>query len=134
VLHSEFNHSKSDVVHFLQIWIVPERARLEPSYEQKQFSVEERKNQLRLIASRDGREGSITVHQDVAIHAAVLDEGATASLAIAPGRHAWVQVARGSIELNGKALGEGDGASLSDERKIELRGKSPAEVLVFDLA
>jgi redox-sensitive bicupin YhaK (pirin superfamily) len=134
VLHSEFNHSKSDAVHFLQIWILPERARLEPSYEQKNFSVEDKKNRLRLIASRDGREGSVTVHQDVAIYATVLDEGATVSHALAPGRHAWVHVARGSVELNGKALGEGDGAALSDEAHVELKGRGPAEVLVFDLA
>lgn len=134
VMHSEYNHSKSDEVHFLQIWILPERARIEPSYEQKHFPTEARRNALRLIASRDGRDGSVTVHQDVSIHATVLDPGATVSHALAAGRHAWVHVARGSIELNGKQLGEGDGASVSDETKLDLTGKTPAEVLVFDLA
>ncbi|MFT3774532.1 MAG: pirin family protein [Minicystis sp.] len=103
VLHSEFNHSKSETVRFLQIWILPERARIEPSYEQKNFPVEQRKNQLRLIASRDGRDGSVTVHQDVAIHAAVLEPGASVSHTLAQGRHAWVQVARGSVELERQA-------------------------------
>ncbi|APR84590.1 Pirin [Minicystis rosea] len=134
VLHSEFNHSKTDEVHFLQIWILPERARIEPSYEQKNFTTESRRNTLKLIASNDGREGSVLVHQDVSIHAALLDPGATVSHAIAAGRHAWVHVASGSIELNGKTLGEGDGASVSDETKLDLTGKTPAEVLVFDLA
>jgi hypothetical protein len=134
VLHSEFNHAPDEVVRFLQIWIVPERARLEPSYEQKTFPTEERKNQLRLVASRDGRDGSITVHQDVALYATVLDDGATVRHAIAPGRHVWVQVARGAAVLNGKPLAEGDGAAISDEAAIELTGKGSAEVLVFDLA
>jgi hypothetical protein len=134
VRHSEFNHAPDQVVRFLQIWIVPERARLDPSYEQKAFPEAERKNQLRLVASRDGRDGSITVHQDVAIYAAVLDDGAIVRHALAPGRHAWVQVARGAATLNGQALAEGDGAAVSDEAAIELAGKGSAELLVFDLA
>jgi hypothetical protein len=134
VLHSEFNHSKTDQVHFLQIWIMPEKARLEPSYEQKSFSVEERTNTLRLIAARDGRDGAVTVHQDVALYAGVLEPGATVEHTLAPGRHAWVQVARGAIELNGKRLGTGDGASVSDEAALRLRAIDAAEVLVFDLA
>ncbi len=134
VLHSEFNHSKTDQVHFLQIWILPERARLQPSYEQKSFSAEERKNTLRLIAARDGKDGAITVHQDVALYAGLLEPGASVEHALAPGRHAWVQVARGAIELNGKRLSTGDGASVSDEAALRLKGIDTAEVLVFDLA
>jgi hypothetical protein len=133
VQHSELNHSKSDAVHFLQIWIMPEKAGLQPSYEQKSFPVEARKNQLRLVAARDGRDGAITVHQDAEIYAAVLDEGAAVTHAVRPGRHAWVQVARGSVTLNGKNLDEGDGASVSDEAQLDLKARAPAEVLVFDL-
>jgi redox-sensitive bicupin YhaK (pirin superfamily) len=134
VLHSEFNHSKTDPVHFLQIWILPEAARLPPSYEQKRFSVEERLDTLRLIAARDGRGGAITVHQDVSIYAGVLTKGAAVRHEIAEGRHAWVQVARGTVELGGARLATGDGAAVSDERAIELRAVEDAEVLVFDLA
>ncbi|HVY46741.1 MAG TPA: pirin family protein [Minicystis sp.] len=134
VLHSEFNASKSDLVHFLQIWILPEAARLAPSYEQKRFEDAEKKNRLRLVASRDGREGSITVHQDVALYAALLDAGAAVEHAVAPGRHAWVQVTRGAVTANGVALAVGDGAALSDEAALSLRATAPSEVLVFDLA
>lgn len=134
VLHSEFNPSKSEAVRFLQIWILPERARLAPSYEQREFPAEERHNKLRLIASRDGREGSITVHQDVSVYAAVLEPGASVTHAIAPGRHAWVQVARGAALLGGERLGEGDGAALSDEAALTITGDTAAEVLVFDLS
>ena len=134
VAHSEFNHSKTEGVHFLQIWIVPEKARLEPSYEQKTFPIEARKNQLRLVAARDARDGALTLHQDADLYAGVLDAGVTVSHAIAPGRHAWVQVARGAVTLNGKALDEGDGAAVSDEAQLELQARAPAEVIVFDLS
>lgn len=133
VRHSEFNHSKSEGVRFLQIWILPERTGITPSYEQKTFPAEERKNRLRLVASRDGRDGSLTVHQDVALHAAVLDDGAAVTHALAPGRHAWVQVAKGSASLNGHELGEGSGAAVSGEPAITLTGRGAAEILVFDL-
>jgi hypothetical protein len=134
VRHSEQNASKTEGVRFLQIWILPERTNLPPSYEQKTFPPEERKNRLRLVASRDGRDGSLTLHQDVAIHAAVLDDGAAVEHVLAPGRHAWVQVARGRVSLGELALDEGDGAAVSGEPAIVLTGRGAAEILVFDLA
>jgi len=134
VTHSEFNHSKSDGVHFLQIWLLPKAAGLKPSYEQKNFSIEDRKNRLRLIAARDGREGAITVNQDAEIYAGVLDAGAMVELPLAKGRHAWVQVARGSVELGEHKLAAGDGAAVSEESAVKLRATELAEVLVFDLA
>ena len=133
VRHSEFNSSSSEPVHFLQIWIVPDRRGHAPGYEQKTFPEAERRGRLRLVASADGRDGSVTLHQDVALWAGVLDEGQKAELALAPGRHAWVHVARGAATVNGQRLGEGDGAALSDEPALALRGHG-GEVLVFDLA
>jgi quercetin 2,3-dioxygenase len=133
VRHSEFNGSKTEPVHFLQIWILPDRRGHAPGYEQKTFPEAERHGKLRLVGSQDGRGGSVTLHQDVALYAGVLDEGQKAELAIAPGRHAWVHVARGAVTVNGKRLGEGDGAALSDERALALEGHG-GEVLVFDLA
>jgi hypothetical protein len=136
VVHSEFNASKSDLVHFLQIWILPEAERLKPGYEQKTFTSDEKKNQLRLVASRDGRDGSVTVHQDVALYAAVLEPGAAVEHALGKGRGAWVQVVRGEgLSVNGKTLNAGDGAALSDEAKLEAKAtSSEVELLVFDLA
>jgi redox-sensitive bicupin YhaK (pirin superfamily) len=134
VTHSEWNHSKSEAVHFLQIWIVPAQKGAPPGYEQKRFAPEALRDTLTLIASSDGRDGSVTVHQDAAIYATKLSPGRSVALALAPGRHVWVQVARGTLELNGTRLGEGDGAALSDEAKLALQGTSDAEVLVFDLA
>jgi redox-sensitive bicupin YhaK (pirin superfamily) len=131
VRHSEMNPSAQDPVHFLQIWIVPEKAGIEPSYEQKSFPLEGRKNQLQLIASRDARDGSLRIHQDVALYAAVLDKGSV-SYDLAPSRQAWVQVAKGNVSLNGQPLSAGDGASVSDERSLKLSGDG--EVLLFDLA
>jgi len=133
VRHSEFNGSKTEPVHFLQIWIIPDRRGHAPGYEQKTFPEAERRGKLRLVGSQDGRDGSVTLHQDVALYAGVLDEGQKAELAIAPGRHAWVHVARGAVTVNGKRLGEGDGAALSDERALAIEGHG-GEVLVFDLA
>lgn len=134
VMHSEKNPSRERPVHFLQIWLLPEKARLQPGYEQKTFAEGERKGKLRLVASRDGHDGSIVVHQDVALWSGLLDAGDESSLDLATGRHAWVQVARGEIELNGQTLSAGDGASASEERTLKIRATSPAEVLVFDLA
>jgi redox-sensitive bicupin YhaK (pirin superfamily) len=133
VRHSEFNESRTEPVHFLQIWILPDRRGHAPGYEQKTFPEAERRGRLRLVASNDGREGSVSLHQDVALWAGVLDEGQTAELPLADGRHAWVHVARGAVSVNGKRLGEGDGAALSDERAVALAGHG-GEVLVFDLA
>jgi hypothetical protein len=134
VMHSERNPSPEKPVHFLQIWLLPERARLTPGYEQKTFAEAERKGKLRLVASHDGRDGSIVVHQDVLLWSGLFDAGGDASFELGAGRHAWVQVARGEIELNGKKLSAGDGAAVSDERKLALHALSPSEVLVFDLA
>jgi redox-sensitive bicupin YhaK (pirin superfamily) len=133
VRHSEFNESRTEAVHFLQIWIVPDRRGHAPGYEQKTFPEAERHGRLRLVASRDGRDGSVTLHQDVALYAGVLDEGQRAELALAPGRHSWVHVARGAVTVNGQRLGEGDGAAVSDERTLAVEGHG-GEVLVFDLA
>lgn len=134
IMHSEFNASKQDLLHLLQIWILPERRGLAPGYEQKAFSEEERRNRLRVVASRDGREGSVTVHQDVSLLAGLLDPGARVTHPLATGRHAWVHVARGSVRLGGQVLSAGDGAAVSDAPDVTLEGVEAAEVLVFDLA
>ena len=134
VTHSEFNASRSELVHFLQIWIVPERRGLAPGYEQRSFSAEEQEGRLRLIASREGREGSVTIHADAAIYAGHFAAGQRATLALAPGRHAWVHVARGRARVGGHELAAGDGAALTDEAAVVVEGIEGGEVLVFDLA
>jgi hypothetical protein len=137
VLHSEFNHSKNDAVRLLQIWIVPEKNGLNPSYEQKFFADEEKLNRWRVIASRDARDGSVKIHQDASIHAALLESGKSATYKLGKDRYAWLQVAKGSVTLNGRTLNEGDGAAVSEESEITLTGSSNgkrAEVLLFDLA
>jgi redox-sensitive bicupin YhaK (pirin superfamily) len=134
VRHSEMNPSTTQPVHFLQIWLLPERRGLEPGYEQKRFEAADMQGRFRLIASHDGRDGAITVHQDVDLYAGVLAAGQGATLALRPGRHAWVQVARGSVTLNDQSLEQGDGAAVSDERALEVTATADAEVLVFDLA
>lgn len=134
VTHSEFNPASDAPVHLLQIWILPERRALTPGYEQRTFTEEERRGALRLIASRDGGRGALTIHQDVSLHAGTFDAGETASFKLEEGRHAWVQVARGAITLNGIALVEGDGAAVSDERNLGIRADRRSEILVFDLA
>jgi len=135
VTHSEYNPSQTELVHFLQIWILPERDGLEPSYEQKHFSADERRSRLRRVASRDGSDGSVVVHQDVSIYAGLLDPGDAALQPLAAGRHAWVQVVRGAVLVNATRLREGDGAALSGEASLTLRADGePAELLVFDLA
>jgi len=134
VTHSEFNASKTDAVHFLQIWLLPAKRGLSPGYEQKAFSREPVTGGLRLVASPDGRDESLTVHADAALYTGILSAGQTVRHALAPGRHAWVQVARGAILLNGTELSQGDGAALSGESELELEATAPSEVLVFDLA
>jgi redox-sensitive bicupin YhaK (pirin superfamily) len=134
VVHSEFNASPSEPVHFLQIWIIPEAKGIAPGYEQKKFAVEERRGKLRLLASRDGRDRSVTVHQDANVYGALLAAGERIDYAIPKSRHAWVHVARGAIELNGQRLEAGDGAAVSDESALQLVGREGAEVLLFDLA
>lgn len=135
ILHSEFNASETDSVHFLQIWILPEQDNLEPSYEQKNFSEAEKHGNLRLVGSRDGREGSVTIHQDVNLYATSLANGETVTHALTEGRSVWVQVARGAVQLNDHNLTAGDGAAIVQEAGITLRGISDnAEVLLFDMA
>lgn len=133
VTHSEYNASRSEGVHFLQIWILPEARGLEPGYEQKAFTAEEKRGKLRLVASRDGAEGSVKLNQDVKLYAALLEQGEELSFAIEPGRHAWVHVARGEAQLNGRPMAAGDGASASGEGRLVLRGERGAEILLFDL-
>jgi len=134
VTHSEFNASKTEPVHLLQIWMFPERKGIKPSYEQKMFSEADKRGRLRLVASPDGRDGSVTIHQDNELYATVLRKGDQVRHELKPERHAWVQVARGSVKLNGQELAEGDGAAISEEKAIELAGLKDAEVLLFDLA
>ena len=134
IRHSEFNHSKTDPVHFLQIWLLPETQGIAPSYEQTHFSQADKRNRLRLIASRDGRDGSLTVHQDAAIYAALLAPAAVVAHPLAPGRKAWLQVARGSVVVNGEHLGAGDGVAIEDEPSLTVTGRGDdAEILLFDL-
>lgn len=133
VRHSEFNPSKTEPVHFLQIWILPEKTGLAPSYEQRTFPPDETKGKLRLVASRQGRDGSVTVHQDVQLFAGKLAKGERASVDLSPGRKAWVQVASGAVSVNEHRLGEGDGAAVEREKQLEIVASGPSEVLVFDL-
>jgi quercetin 2,3-dioxygenase len=135
IQHSEFNASNTDPVHFLQIWLLPEKKGIEPGYEQKTFSDAEKRGTLRLVGSRDGRDGSITIHQNVDLYASVLSEEDTVNYTLPEGRVAWVQVARGAIQLNGQTLTAGDGAAISEESQITLQGAAEnAEVLLFDMA
>jgi redox-sensitive bicupin YhaK (pirin superfamily) len=134
VTHSEFNASPSQLVHFLQIWIVPGQRGLAPSYAQKSFSAQERRGRLCLVASADGRDGSVMVNADVALYAGSFEAEERAEHALTPGRHVWVQVARGRMRVNDVELSEGDGAAVSDELGVELRGVESAELLLFDLA
>lgn len=133
IRHSEFNASKTEPVHFLQIWIIPDRKGLAPGYEQKAFTDAEKRGQLRLIGSRDGRDGSVTIHQDVDLYATLLAKSDTVDHVIAPGRGGWVQVARGSVRLNGEELNEGDGVAVSVSGALSIEGRDDAEVLLFDM-
>ena len=132
IRHSEFNNSQTDPVHFLQIWIIPERQGLKPEYEQKDFAEAEKRGKLRLVGSRDGREGSVTIHQDVDLYAGLFDAGESASFKPAEGRTAYVHVARGKVKIGGETLGEGDAVTLTGE-PVQIDGVDNAEVLVFDL-
>jgi redox-sensitive bicupin YhaK (pirin superfamily) len=133
VLHSEFNPSPAEPTHLLQIWLLPERRGLTPGYEQKAYPDAERRGRWRLVASHDGRDGSVTVHQDAELYATLLEPGDKATHTLRPGRHAWVQVARGAVTVNGRPLRAGDGASVSDEAALAVAATEPAEVLLFDL-
>jgi redox-sensitive bicupin YhaK (pirin superfamily) len=134
VTHSEYNASRKEPVHFLQIWIVPEVRGIAPSYEQKTFSQADKAGRLRLVASPDGADGSVSLHADARLYAGVFEAGQSAEHALAPGRHAWVHVVRGTARVNGTELSAGDAAALSEERTVRIEGIDAAEVLVFDLA
>lgn len=134
IRHSEYNHSQTEPVHLLQIWILPQQRGLEPGYEQKQFPMESKRQRWCLMASEDGRDGSVTVHQDVRLFVTILEPGQQLDYSLDSNRHAWLQVARGAVTLNGMALDQGDGAAISDERWLELTATQPAELLLFDLA
>jgi redox-sensitive bicupin YhaK (pirin superfamily) len=134
VLHSEFNPSPSNGVHFLQIWIMPDRNGYPPSYEQKSFSADERAGKLRLVASRDGSGGSVTIHQDAKLFVGSFAEGESTRYELAAGRHAWVHVARGSMKVQGTTLEAGDAAAIDDPTTIDVAGVTGGEVLLFDLA
>jgi hypothetical protein len=134
VQHSEFNASRTEPVHFYQIWIYPERRGIRPEYEQKAFPAEERRDTLRLIASPDGAQGSLTVHQDARLYAATLTPGKDVRHSLARDRFSWVHVTRGRVRLNGQDLREGDGASIAQEPELTLSAEKGGEVLLFDLA
>jgi len=134
ITHSEYNPSPSEGVHFLQIWILPERRGLRPGYEQKTFPDEVKRGALRLVASRDGRDGSVTIHQDASIFASLLDAGQQLERDLPPGRHAWVQVVRGTLDVNGYMLSESDGAGIDGEPALSLTARQSAEFLLFELA
>ncbi|MCP2730344.1 pirin family protein [Limnofasciculus baicalensis] len=134
IFHSEFNHSQTQPVHLLQIWLLPETNGISPSYEQDNFAIAKNPGKLHLLAARDGREGAVTVHQDVYLYGGILGKRDRISHILEPQRHAWVQVARGGINLNGLSLNQGDGAAISDETNIVIQGTTDAEILLFDLA
>ncbi|MEQ8768998.1 MAG: pirin family protein [Phycisphaerales bacterium] len=134
IRHSEFNPSDAEPTHLLQMWILPDAPGLEPSHESKRFPITDEPGRLHLLASGDGRAGSLKVNQDADLHAGVLGAGDAASLEIRPGRHAWAHVARGSVRVNGETLAAGDGAAISDETTLRIESDEGGEVLIFDLA
>ena len=134
VRHSEQNASDQERVHLLQIWILPNTVGLDPGYEQKAFSEDERRDRLRLIASEDSRDGSVEVHQDVSLFASVLAAGDEVEHTMDERRYAWIQVARGAVEVNGESAGQGDGIVAVGESSLRIRAQQDAEVLLFDLA
>jgi len=133
ITHSEFNPSESEPVHLYQIWLLPQRKGIEPSYEQKRFPEDERQNRLRLVASQSADDGSLLIHQDARIYLSVLDEGKQVAHELKSGRHAWLQVLRGAVSLNGIDLKTSDGAAVSDESTLDIVAEQPAEIMLFDL-
>jgi redox-sensitive bicupin YhaK (pirin superfamily) len=133
VVHSEFNASREEPVHFLQIWIVPDTRGIAPRYEQKQFPLSDRRGKFRLLASKGGRDGSVDIQQDANVFGALLDGDEKISFELTPSRRSWLHVARGSLDVNGKKLSAGDGAAIEGERLLALSGGRDAEVLLFDL-
>ncbi len=134
IMHSEYNHSDTEPVHFLQIWILPDKQGLQPRYDQKAFSLEERHGKLRLIGAKDGRDGAITIHQDVDLYTSVLQPGDVINYHVKPNRYAWLQIAQGIVNLNGEELRAGDGVQISGEEQLEITTNIGGEILLFDLA
>lgn len=134
IRHSEFNPSRTEPVHLYQIWLLPARTGLPPTYRQKWFPDDEKRGRWRLVASPDGRDGSLTIRQDARIFLALLDPGQQTAHELPPGRHAWLQVLRGAVELGDDSLAAGDGAAVSDERHLAVRAVEPSEGMLFDLA
>ena len=134
VQHSEFNASKTEGMHFYQIWILPESKGLEPSYEERDFTVDEKRNQLQLVASRDGKDNSILIHQDVSIYLSVLDAGNKLEYPLEPERHAWLQLIRGKIKVNDQEIDPSDGLAISEESELKISALRSSEFMVFDLA
>ena len=134
VVHSEFNGSKTEPVHFLQIWLLPDAKGIAPSYDQKTFTDADKHGRLRTLASPEGADGSLRINADARVYAGVFDAGQKSDLALEAGRHAWVQVADGRVRVNGQQLDTGDGVAISDERHLNIEGIESGEVLVFDLA
>jgi redox-sensitive bicupin YhaK (pirin superfamily) len=133
VMHSEFNHAKTETTHFLQIWIQPDRTGIDPSYEEKRFEATDKRGRLRLVASPDGADGSVVIHQDARVYAGTFDGDETAVLQVGAGRRAYIHVARGDVAVNGRKLGAGDAVMLTDEQSAVLADGRAAEVLAFDL-
>jgi redox-sensitive bicupin YhaK (pirin superfamily) len=134
VTHSEYNHSKTDLVHFLQIWVIPDEEGLEPAYDQREFPAEERRGRFRLVASPDGADGSIRVHQNMSLFATLLEVGQPLQHVLPPARHAWIQVIKGDLSVNGVQLSAGDGLGITEESSLELVASSSSEALLFDLS
>jgi len=135
IRHSEFNHSKQEPVHFLQIWVLPDRKGLPPRYDQKSFPAAEKRDRLRLVGSPDGRDGSIVIHQDAEIYDALLSRDHAVTHALGAGRKSWIQVVSGAVEVNGRAAEAGDGVAVEDEALVSITSRADrSEVLVFDLA
>lgn len=134
IMHSEFNHSQTEALHLLQIWILPDQQGLTPRYDQKTFPVEEKQGKLRLIAAKDGRDGAVTIHQDVDLYTSILEKGDLITYHVQPHRYAWLQIATGEATLNGQELIAGDGVQITGEEKLEISTNLKAEILLFDLA
>lgn len=133
VMHSEFNHSHENLVHLLQIWITPKEEGIKPGYEEKKFSAEDKKNRLKLIVSPSGEDGSLRIHQDAKLYASVLDAGKEVVHNLDENRYGWIQVVRGSVDVNGTSLKAGDGAAIRDEKTLRFLAQEPSEFLLFDL-
>jgi len=134
ITHSEYNPSKTDDVHLLQIWLFPDTPNLQPSYEQKQFAIAQNPNQLHLVAAPKGKNNAVTIHQDVELYAGILHPGQQISYCLSPQRHAWLQVAQGAISVNNNSLKAGDGVAMSNEEKLVISASEQAEILLFDLS